>query len=71
MNKTDIVQKMAEKIVDIEFSSRHTWESCMETARVRAFMQATSLFNLISDLSRNSEISPNRIDCIICGNKQL
>ena len=47
VSKEELIQKMAEKYIDVEFSGRHTWTSCMETARTRAIMCAKALLNIV------------------------
>lgn len=40
------IARMAEAIVEIEFVGRHTWNTCMQTARDRATMQARKCYEI-------------------------
>ena len=50
MTEADIILAMAKEIQRIEHKGFHTWETCHESARARAVMQAEACFKVVSAL---------------------
>jgi len=48
VDRCAVIDRMARAIVDIEFSQRHTYETCMDSARERARRQAEACFDIAS-----------------------
>lgn len=50
----DIILRIAKRIQWVEHGGRHTWESCMQSARDRAILQAKATMD---EIRRSSQVA--------------